>query len=104
MTVCVAMVVLGPMRVVAEWMVVCGAMREGEVEIFWGCESGVAGTGEVVWGMVGVGVFIEGGRVARWREVWRRRWGVSTRRIRGVEVGGVGVDVVDVVGVVVGWM
>ena len=34
------------------------------------------------------GGLVDGGRVARWREVRRRRWGVSTRRIREVVVGG----------------
>ncbi len=68
-TQCVAMDVFGAMRVVVVWMAVCGDMREGLVVI-------LRGDGDVE------------GRAARWREVWRRRWGVSTRRIRGDEAEG----------------
>ncbi len=82
MTAWVAIVVLGAMRVVEDWMLVWGAM-EASREILEGCEWGVAFASWV------------GGRVARRREVWRRRWGVSTRRIRGVGWA---------VGVLVGWM
>ena len=45
MTQWVAMVVFGAMRVVGAWMVVWGAMSEGAVEIFCGCECGVGGAG-----------------------------------------------------------
>lgn len=82
MTAWVAMVVFGAMRVVEVWMLVWGAM-EASGEILEGWEWGVDVASVV------------GGRVARRREVWRRRWGVSTRRIRGV-----GLEA----GVVVGWM
>ncbi len=67
MTAWVAMVVLGAIRVVGVWMVVWG---EGVEAILRACERGPPPSGV-------------GARVARWREVWRRRWGVSTRRIRG---------------------
>ena len=68
MTQCVAIVVLGAMRVVGAWMLVWGAISDGSVEIFWEWERGVGPEGYIF-----EGGFVEGGRVARWREVCRRR-------------------------------
>lgn len=72
------MVVLAAMRV-SVLMVVRGAMEAvGWVLEGWAWGEGVGvGVGVGVWG-------VEGGREARWRDVWRRRAGVSMRRIRGV--------------------
>lgn len=77
MTAWVAMVVLGPMRVLGVCMFMWGDMVASG-ETLWGWERGEVG-----------------GRRARWREVESRRAGVSTRRIRG---GWLGEEVL------VGWM
>ena len=69
MMACVATEVLGPRRESGE-TVVRGAMEQVGW-VLWGWERGDA----------------EVEREARWREVCRRREGVSMRRIRGVEVG-----------------
>lgn len=71
----VATVVFGAIRVVGAWIFVLSAMRV--LEIFWRWERGegvVSGGGESV-----------GGRVARYKLVCKRRWELSTRRIKGVE-------------------
>ncbi len=65
MTAWVAIVVFGAMRVVGAWMFVCCAMSDGSVDILWLCESGV--------GELPTGGSLIGGRVARWRDVCRRR-------------------------------
>lgn len=75
MTAWIAIVVFGAIKVVGAWIFVWGEMREGSVDIFWVCESGV--------GVLPASGSVMGARVARWRDVWRSRWGVSTRRIKG---------------------
>lgn len=64
MTQWVATVVLGAINVVGAWMLVCGAISDGSVEIFWECESGLGPIGYTFGGG-----WIDGGSVARWREV-----------------------------------
>lgn len=72
-----ATVTLESSSVLAAWTLVWAARRDG-VAVFCGWEKG----------------WVEGGRVARWREMRRSRAGVSTRRRSGGD-GNVGVNAGD---------